>query len=93
MSEVMVQTDAQLWMNHNKPQSATMKHTPRYYHLAYSVRSPAAPLAHALLDALHGRHDEIGGQIDHPETAHSHHRFAMRFAGRSKSTATTIADC
>jgi N-acyl homoserine lactone hydrolase len=31
MSEVMAQTKAQLWINHDKPQSATMKYAPEYY--------------------------------------------------------------
>jgi glyoxylase-like metal-dependent hydrolase (beta-lactamase superfamily II) len=31
MSEVMAQTKAQLWINHDKPQNATMKYAPEYY--------------------------------------------------------------
>jgi glyoxylase-like metal-dependent hydrolase (beta-lactamase superfamily II) len=31
MSEVMARTKAQLWINHDKPQSATMKYAPEYY--------------------------------------------------------------
>jgi len=31
MSEVMVQAKAQLWINHDKPQSEAMKHAPDYY--------------------------------------------------------------
>ena len=31
MSEVMAQNNAQLWINHDKPQSETMKHAPEYY--------------------------------------------------------------
>jgi len=31
MSEVMAQTNAQLWINHDKPQSETMRHPPEYY--------------------------------------------------------------
>lgn len=31
MSELMAQHKAQLWINHAKPQSATMKHAPDFY--------------------------------------------------------------
>jgi N-acyl homoserine lactone hydrolase len=31
MSELMAQNNAQLWINHDKPQSETMKHAPAYY--------------------------------------------------------------
>jgi N-acyl homoserine lactone hydrolase len=31
MSELMAQNNAQLWINHDKPQSETMKHAPEYY--------------------------------------------------------------
>ena len=31
MAEVMAQNNAQLWINHDKPQSETMKHPPDYY--------------------------------------------------------------
>jgi hypothetical protein len=31
MSELMAQSNAQLWINHDKPQSETMKHAPQYY--------------------------------------------------------------
>ncbi len=31
MANVMAQNDAQLWINHDKPQSQTMKHAPDYY--------------------------------------------------------------
>jgi hypothetical protein len=31
MAEVIAQNKAQLWINHDKPQSETMKHSPEYY--------------------------------------------------------------
>jgi N-acyl homoserine lactone hydrolase len=31
LAEVLAQNDAQLWINHDKPQSQTMKHAPDYY--------------------------------------------------------------
>ena len=31
MAELMAENNAQLWINHDKPQSGTMKHTPEYY--------------------------------------------------------------
>ena len=31
MSNLMTQYNAQLWINHDKPQSATMKHPPEFY--------------------------------------------------------------
>jgi N-acyl homoserine lactone hydrolase len=31
MSDLMTQYNAQLWINHDKPQSATMKHAPEFY--------------------------------------------------------------
>jgi glyoxylase-like metal-dependent hydrolase (beta-lactamase superfamily II) len=31
MAEIMARDDAQLWINHDKPQSQTMKHAPDYY--------------------------------------------------------------
>ena len=31
MAEVIAQNKAQLWINHDKPQRATMKHAPEYY--------------------------------------------------------------
>src|SRR5450432_1397799 len=31
MSELMAQTKAQLWINHDKPQGKTMKHVPEFY--------------------------------------------------------------
>ena len=31
MSEVIAENKAQLWINHDKPQSETMKHVPEYY--------------------------------------------------------------
>ena len=31
MAELMAQNNAQLWINHDKPQSETMKHAPQYY--------------------------------------------------------------
>lgn len=31
MADVMAHDDAQLWINHDKPQSQTMKHAPEYY--------------------------------------------------------------
>jgi N-acyl homoserine lactone hydrolase len=31
IADVMAQNDAQLWINHDKPQSQTMKHAPDYY--------------------------------------------------------------
>jgi ABC-type iron transport system FetAB ATPase subunit len=31
MAELMADNNAQLWINHDKPQSETMKHAPQYY--------------------------------------------------------------